>query len=142
MALIGLRPALDAAGVAPSARVVTAAPAAGDPALPALAVIPAIEGALANAHLEASDIDLWEVNEAFAVKVIGVMRHFEVAHARINVLGGAIAFGHPFAASGAILLVHMLTALEARGARRGLLALAGAGGVAEAMIIERIEVAP
>ena len=137
VALLGSQQGLDAAGLQPLTRVLVAVPAAGDPDLPALAVIPAIERALREARLEPGDIDLWEINEAFAVKVVAAMRHFDIDLERMNVLGGAIAFGHPFAASGAILLAHLLVALEAQGAHRGLLAIAGAGGVAEAMIVER-----
>jgi acetyl-CoA C-acetyltransferase len=120
----------------PSARVIGFASAAGDPAQPALAVVPAIEGALAEAGLEAGDIGRWEINEAFAVKVVACIRRFGLDAGRINVNGGAIAFGHPFSASGAILVVHLLAELARSEARYGVAAIAGAGGVGEAMVFE------
>ncbi len=133
---VGPETAMAAAGAAPLARVLAVQAAAGDPSLPALAVIPAIEGALKAAGLAATEIDRWEINEAFAVKVVACIRHFGLDRGQVNVNGGAIAFGHPFAASGAILLVHLLEELRRSGARYGLAAIAGAGGLGEAMVVE------
>lgn len=128
----------DAKSVLPRvARVASHAAAAADPAYPPLAIVPAIERVLSSAGLSPGDIDLWEINEAFAAKVVLASRHFELNRERVNVHGGAIAYGHAFAASGAILLVHLVEALGASGARYGLAAIAGAGGLGEAMIVER-----
>jgi acetyl-CoA C-acetyltransferase len=135
-ALIGSMAAVQA-GLRPLARIVAAGAAAGDPAVPAAAVIPAIERTLAAAGVAPHDIDRWEINEAFAVKVIAAMRHFGLDHTRVNVNGGAIAYGHPFSASGAILIPHLVAELRAGGGRYGLAAIAGAGGLGEAMLLER-----
>ncbi|MCC7365048.1 MAG: thiolase family protein [Dehalococcoidia bacterium] len=124
------------AGV-PLARVVAWGTAAADPAMPALAVIPAVERALAATGLSAAEIDRWEINEAFAVKVVAAARHFDIDPARLDVNGGAIACGHPFGASGAIILLHLVDELRRSGRRYGVAAIAGAGGLGEAVVVER-----
>ena len=121
----------------PIARILGCAVAAGDPNYPALAVVPAVEQALTGAGLSVADIGCWEVNEAFAVKVVAIARHLAIDPGRLNVNGGAIAFGHPFGASGAITLLHLVHELHRSRSRFGVAAIAGAGGLGEAMVIER-----
>jgi len=93
---------------------------------------------LARAGLKVEDIDLWEVNEAFAVVVTKFIRDLKLDPAKINVNGGAIALGHPIGATGAILIGTVLDELERRNARRGLITMCAAGGMAPAIIIERV----
>jgi acetyl-CoA C-acetyltransferase len=85
-----------------------------------------------------ADIDLFEVNEAFAVVPLKFMRDLDIDPAIVNVNGGAIALGHPIGATGAIILGTLLDELERRGLQTGLVTLCAAGGMAPAMIIERI----
>ena len=124
-------------GLTPLARIVAYAEAAREPARFTLAPILAIERVLARAGLTARDIDLFEINEAFAVVTLGAMRAFDLPHEKVNVNGGAIALGHPLGASGARILVTLLHALQARGKKRGLATLCIGGGEAVAMIVER-----
>lgn len=103
-----------------------------------IAPVGAIERVLDKARLKLSDIDLVELNEAFASQCLACMCELGLDHARVNVHGGAIALGHPIGASGARILVTLLHALADRGLRRGLAALCLGGGEAVAMIIERV----
>lgn len=135
--VVGSLDALTNAGVEPVARVVASASVGGDPAYPAQAVVPAIERALAKAEMTTAGVDRWEINEAFASKVVACIHRFGLDHARVNVNGGAIGYGHPFAASGAILVVHALAELQRSGVSTALAAIAGAGGIGEAMVLER-----
>lgn len=123
----------------PLARIRGRGTAGGDPRYPALAVVPAVERALEAAGLHARQVDRWEVNEAFAVKLVALVRQLRLDPARVNVNGGAVAFGHPFGASGAICLVHLVHELRRSGGRYGVAAIAGAGGLGEAMVIERLD---
>jgi len=127
--------ALASAGVDPLARVRATATAAGDPAYPALAVVPAIRAALARAGLGAGAIERWEINEAFAVKVVACIEAFDLDPARVNPWGGALSYGHPFSASGAILVAHLLAALSGGEVALGMAAVAGAGGMGEALCL-------
>ena len=102
-----------------------------------MAPIDAVRKVLAAAQLIAADVDLFEVNEAFAVVVLAAIGALGLDPARVNVNGGAIALGHPIGASGARVLVTLLHALEQRGLRRGLATLCLGGGEAVAMVIER-----
>lgn len=120
----------------PLARVVALADAAGDPAETPVAAVTAAERALGAARLGADAIARWDVNEAFAAKVIAFQRAFELAPGTLNATGGALAYGHPFAASGATSLLHLILDLRRRGGGLGLAAIAGAGGAGEAAIIE------
>ena len=97
----------------------------------------AIEGVLAKASLTLADIDLVELNEAFAAQCLACMKLLGLSHEKTNVHGGAIALGHPIGASGARVLVTLLHVLAARGVRRGLVSLCLGGGNAVAMIVER-----
>jgi acetyl-CoA C-acetyltransferase len=124
-------------GPAPLARVVAAATAGRAPAEFPVAPIDAIRRVLDRAGLRAGDVDLWEINEAFAVVVLAAIDDLGLDPARVNVHGGAIALGHPIGASGARVLVTLLSALKQHGLRRGGAALCLGGGEAIAMIVER-----
>lgn len=102
------------------------------------APVPAAQKLLSRLGLATNDIDLWEVNEAFAVVPMAFMRELGVAHDRMNVNGGACALGHPIGASGARILVTLLCALEGRGLKRGLAAICIGGGEGTAMVLERV----
>jgi acetyl-CoA C-acetyltransferase len=122
----------------PLARIVASAVSGLDPRDLFLAPIGAIRAALAQARLSPDDIDLYEINEAFAAQMLGCCRGLEVDLAKVNVHGGAIALGHPIGASGARVLVTLLHALERHDKRRGLAALCLGGGNAVAMIVDRV----
>ncbi|MFQ5730680.1 MAG: acetyl-CoA C-acetyltransferase [Planctomycetaceae bacterium] len=102
-----------------------------------IAPVDAVRGALKKAGLTAADIDLFEINEAFASQMLACVRELQLDPAKVNVNGGAIALGHPIGASGARVLVTLLAALKRRGMKRGLAALCLGGGNAVAMIVER-----
>ena len=124
-------------GLAPRARIIASAVAGRAPEDFPVAPIDAVRKVLAAAQLIAADVDLFEVNEAFAVVVLAAIGALGLDPARVNVNGGAIALGHPIGASGARVLVTLLHALEQRGLRRGLATLCLGGGEAVAMVIER-----
>jgi acetyl-CoA C-acetyltransferase len=121
----------------PMARVVSYASAGVDPRVMGLGPIPAIERALEKANLTLQDIDLFELNEAFAAQSLAVTGRLGLDASLINVNGGAIALGHPIGASGARVLVTLLYEMRRRDARRGLAALCIGGGQGIAMIVER-----
>jgi len=125
-------------GLKPRARVVATANVGDDPTLMLNAPGPAARKILARAGLSIDDIDLWEVNEAFAVVVEKFIRDLGIDREKINVNGGAIALGHPIGATGAVLIGTLLDELERRDLRRGLVTMCAAGGMAPAMIIERV----
>jgi len=102
------------------------------------APIPATKLALKRAGMRASDIDLFEVNEAFAPVVLAWMRELDAPHEKVNVNGGAIALGHPIGATGTRLMATMLNELERTGGRYGLQAMCEGGGVANVTIVERL----
>ncbi|WP_458317748.1 thiolase family protein [Mycolicibacterium brisbanense] len=125
-------------GLRPRARIHTATVVGSDPLYMLTGVIPATEKVLARAGLTISDIDLFEVNEAFAPVVLAWAADTGADLAKTNVNGGAIAIGHPLGASGARLMTTLVNALEQRGARYGLQTMCEAGGMANATIIERL----
>jgi acetyl-CoA C-acetyltransferase len=124
-------------GVKPLARIVAYASAAVDPRIMGIGPVPAVRKALERAGLGLEAIDLFELNEAFAAQSLAVLRELNLDPARVNVNGGAIALGHPIGASGARILVTLLHALAARGAKRGLAGLCIGGGQGVAMVVER-----
>ncbi|HUO85914.1 MAG TPA: acetyl-CoA C-acetyltransferase [Thermoanaerobaculia bacterium] len=126
-------------GREPLARIVAHSSHAQEPKWFTTAPAKAVGGALARAGLEPGDIDLWEVNEAFAVVALAFLKDLGLDHERVNVRGGAVALGHPIGASGARILVTLLSAMAERGARRGCAAICIGGGEATAMIVERSE---
>jgi len=129
---------VEKAGMKPRARVVATANMGDDPTLMLNAPVPAAKKVLERAGLRKEDIDVWEVNEAFAVVVEKFIRDLDLDRARVNPNGGAIALGHPIAATGAILIGTALDELERSGGRYGLITMCAAGGMAPAIIIERI----
>jgi len=124
-------------GIEPLARIVTTAVAGVDPNCMGLGPIPATQKALARAGLRIDDIDLVELNEAFASQSLACVRELEIAPQRVNVNGGAIALGHPLGCSGARILVTLLHAMHARGAKRGLATMCIGVGQGIATIVER-----
>lgn len=131
------RPAAESAGLTIRARVLGHASHAQAPALFPTAPVPAARRLLDRLGWTAKDVDLWEVNEAFAVVPMAFMRELGVPHEKMNVNGGACALGHPIGASGARIIVTLLNALERRGLRRGLAAICIGGGEGTAIAIER-----
>lgn len=125
-------------GLKPIAKILAMATAAKKPEYFTTAPIDAIPKVLKNANLTLNDIDLFEVNEAFAVVSLAAEKMLGIPHEKMNVNGGAVALGHPIGASGARILVTLLNALEQRGLKRGLAAICLGGGEAVAMIVERI----
>ena len=110
---------------------------ASDPQV-ATAPISAARNALQRAHWNSGDVDLWEVNEAFAVVALAFMRDLKLTPDKVNIRGGAISLGHPIGCSGARILVTLLAALRERGARRGLAAICIGGGEGLAAAVELI----
>src|SRR5690606_30530015 len=137
--LIASPEAAEARGWTPRARVVTAVNMGDDPTLMLNAPVPAAKKALDRAGLTVDDIDLWEINEAFAVVAEKFIRDLDLDRAKVNVNGGAMALGHPIAATGAMLIGTVLDELERTGGRYGLVTMCAAGGMAPAVIIERLE---
>jgi len=126
-------------GLRARARFVDFAVVGDDPTMMLTAIIPATEMVLDRAGLTLADIDLFEVNEAFASVPLAWMRELGVTSDRVNVNGGAIALGHPLGCSGTRLMTTLLHELERRGGRYGLQVMCEAGGQANATIIERID---
>ncbi|PYQ32312.1 MAG: acetyl-CoA C-acetyltransferase [Acidobacteria bacterium] len=125
-------------GLKPMARIVAQATSAQEPEWFTTAPAKSIEIALRRAKMSVKDIDLFEVNEAFAVVALAAMEDAKIPLDRMNVNGGAVALGHPIGASGARILVTLLYALENRNLKRGLAAICIGGGEAAAMIVERL----
>jgi acetyl-CoA C-acetyltransferase len=125
-------------GWKPRAKVVAWANMGDSPTLMLNAPVPAARKVLEKAGLALDDIDLFEINEAFAVVAERFMRKLELDRDKVNVNGGAIALGHPIGATGSILIGTILDELERRGKKRGLVTMCAAGGMAPAIIIERI----
>jgi acetyl-CoA C-acetyltransferase len=128
----------DKHGLKPRARIVAMAEIGDDPTLMLNAPVPAAKKVLAKAGLTKDDIDVWEVNEAFAVVVEKFIRDLDLDRAKVNPNGGSIALGHPIAGTGAILIGTALDELERTGGRYGLVTMCAAGGMAPAIIIERV----
>jgi acetyl-CoA C-acetyltransferase len=125
-------------GMTPRARIVTYANIGDCPTLMLNAPVPAIRKVLARAGLAVGDIDLWEINEAFAVVTEKAIRDLDLDRDKVNVNGGAMALGHPIGGTGSILIGTVLDELERTGGRFGLVTMCAAGGMAPAVIIERI----
>ncbi len=125
-------------GLKPRARVVAMANAGDSPTLMLNAPVPAARKILRKTGMELADIDLFEVNEAFAVVAEKFIRDLDLDREKVNVNGGAMALGHPIGATGAILIGSILDELERRDLERGLVTMCAAGGMAPAIIIERI----
>jgi acetyl-CoA C-acetyltransferase len=124
-------------GLMPMARIVGYAGAALAPEWFTMAPVEAITLVLKKTGLSLGDIDLFEINEAFSAVSLAINRELGLDHKRVNVNGGAVALGHPIGATGARILTTLLYAMEARGARRGLVSLCIGGGEALAVVVER-----
>jgi acetyl-CoA C-acetyltransferase len=127
-----------AKGVRPLARVLAYATAGVEPKYMGMGPVPAVTRALERAGLRPGDVDLFELNEAFAVQSLAVVRELRIDPDRVNVHGGAIALGHPIGASGARVLTTLVHALARRQATLGLAALCVGGGMGVAMLVERV----
>lgn len=138
LVLVGSESAGARAGLTPRARVVATATSGADSTIMLTGPVPATEKVLARAGLGINDIDLFELNEAFASVVLNYQRHFGIADELVNVNGGAIAMGHPLGATGAMLTGTMVDELERRGVGRALITLCIGAGMGVATIIERI----
>jgi acetyl-CoA C-acetyltransferase len=136
--LIGSAEAGKVAGLKPRARIRSFATIGSEPTIMLTGPVEASRKALRNAGMEASDIDLWEINEAFASVVRYCMDNLKIPHDKINVNGGAIAMGHPLGATGAMLLGTVLDELERRNLHTALIALCIGAGMGVATVIERI----
>jgi len=136
--LVGSEAAGAKAGLAPRARVVASAVSGADSTIMLTGPMPASEKALALAGLTVDDIDLFELNEAFASVVLNFQKKLNIPDEKLNVNGGAIAMGHPLGATGAIITGTMVDELERRGAKRALITLCIGGGMGIATIIERV----
>jgi acetyl-CoA C-acetyltransferase len=128
----------DKHGLKPRARVVAYANVGDDPTLMLNAPVPAAKKVLEKAGLTKDDIDVWEINEAFAVVAEKFIRDLDLDREKVNINGGAMALGHPIGATGSILIGTALDELERSGGRYGLVTMCAAGGMAPAIIIERI----
>src|SRR3954452_18909017 len=125
-------------GLTPRARILAAAVSGADPTIMLTGPAPASRKALAKAGLTVEDIDLYEINEAFAAVAMRFMRELDLPHEKVNVNGGAIALGHPLGATGAMLLGPLVDELERRDLRYGLATLCVGGGMGIAPVVERI----
>ena len=125
-------------GLKPLAKIVSMANHSHEPKYFTTAPVPAMKKALEKAGWGVDDVDLWEVNEAFAVVPMIAMKELGVSHDKLNVNGGACAMGHPIGASGARVIVTLLNAMEQRGAKKGLASLCIGGGEGIAMTVERV----
>ena len=136
--LIGSEAAAKAHGFQPRARIVATALSGADPTIMLTGPMPATRKALAKAGLTIDQIDLFEVNEAFAAVPMKFMKEFKVPHDKVNVNGGAIALGHPLGATGAMILGTLIDELHRRQLRYGLATLCVGGGMGIATIVERV----
>jgi acetyl-CoA C-acetyltransferase len=123
-------------GRKPLARILSFASTGVDPAIMGMGPVPAVQKALDRAKLKASDIDLFELNEAFAVQAVAVVKELGLSCDKVNTRGGAISLGHPIGASGARVLTTLIYALRAKGGGKGVAALCIGGGMGIAMVIE------
>ncbi|NEC14536.1 acetyl-CoA C-acetyltransferase [Streptomyces sp. SID8014] len=138
LTLIGDRRTGEHLGLAPRARIVATAVTGAEPTVMLTGPVPATRKVLAKAGLTSEDIDLFELNEAFAAVVMKWQRDLEIPDEKVNVNGGAIALGHPLGATGAMILGTVLDELERTGGRRGLVTLCAGAGTGIATVIERL----
>jgi acetyl-CoA C-acetyltransferase len=136
--LIGTKEAGEKAGLKPRARIRSFASIGSEPTIMLTGPSFAAERALAKAGMKKEDLDLWELNEAFASVVLRFMDVLDIPHDKINVCGGAIAMGHPLGATGAMIIGTLLDEMERRGAGTGLVTLCIGAGMGTATIIERV----
>ncbi len=127
----------DELGLQPLARIASYATAGLDPAIMGMGPVPASQRALQRAGWKAADLDLLEINEAFAAQACAVHNEMGWDTSKVNVNGGAIAIGHPIGASGCRILVTLLHEMKRRGAKRGIASLCIGGGMGVALTVER-----
>lgn len=137
-ALVASTDWIRAHGVTPRARIRAAAAVGSEPIIMLTAPGPAAERCLEKAGMKAADVDLWEINEAFAAVPLKTMRDLDLDPARVNVNGGAIAFGHPIGATGAMLISTVLDELERTDGSVGMVTMCTGGGMGTATIVERV----
>jgi acetyl-CoA C-acetyltransferase len=138
LVLIGNEKAGKDMGLKPRARIVATAVSGADPTIMLVGPAPAMKKALARAGMKKEQIDLWEINEAFASVAMRFMRDMDISHEITNVNGGAIAMGHPLGATGAMILGTIIDELERRNLRYGACTLCVGGGMGIATIVERL----
>ena len=138
LVLIGSESAGTSQGLTPRARIVATATSGADPVIMLTGPTPATKKVLDRAGLTVDDIDLFELNEAFASVVLKFQKDLNIPDEKLNVNGGAIAMGHPLGATGAMIMGTMVDELERRNARRALVTLCIGGGMGVATIIERV----
>ena len=136
--LIGSEKAGNDLGLTPRARVVETTVLSTDPIIMLTGPGPAAKKCLKKAGLTPDDIDLWEINEAFASVALRYMKDLDISHEITNVVGGAIAMGHPLGATGGCLVSAMVDELERRNLKRAMLSLCVGGGMGISTIIERV----
>ena len=125
-------------GLKPRARIVSGATSGSEPTIMLTGPTPATKKLLANVKLSPKDIDLFELNEAFASVVLKYQKDLDIPDDKLNVLGGSIAMGHPLGATGAMILGTMVDELERRNAKRAVVTLCVGGGMGVATLIERV----
>lgn len=136
--LVGTKEAGERAGLKPRARIKAMASVGSEPTIMLTGPVPVTAKVLKKAGMEASDVDVWELNEAFAAVVLRLMQAYNIDHNDINVNGGAIAMGHPLGATGAMILGTVLDELERSNKETALATLCVGGGMGTATIIERV----
>ncbi|MDG1416961.1 MAG: acetyl-CoA C-acyltransferase, partial [Maricaulis sp.] len=136
--LIGSKEAGEKAGIKPRARIRATASIGSDPTIMLTGPVPVTAKALKKAGMDVGDVDLWELNEAFAAVVLRLMQAYDIDHSIMNVNGGAIAMGHPLGATGAMILGTVLDELERSDKETALATLCVGGGMGTATIIERV----
>jgi acetyl-CoA C-acetyltransferase len=136
--LVASKEYCDRHGLKPRVRIIATANMGDDPTLMLNAPVPAAKKVLEKAGLTLDDIDLFEINEAFAVVAAKFVRDLDLDWEKVNVNGGAIALGHPIGATGSMLIGTMVDELERQDKKRGLVTMCAAGGMAPAIIVERV----
>lgn len=138
MTLVASEEAIKKYNLKPQVKIISQAAYAMEPTKFALAPVGAITKSLVKANLKIDDIDLFEINEAFSLVTLAVMKELSIPHNKVNVNGGAVALGHPIGASGARLLTTLIYEMKRRNSRYGLVSLCIGGGEAVALIVENI----
>lgn len=125
-------------GIEPKARIIGSAVTALSPEIMGMGPVDSVAKVLSQAGMKLGDIDLFEINEAFAAQVVACQRELNIPIDKLNINGGAIAIGHPFGATGARITNTIINSLEEHDLERGLISMCVGGGQGMAMIVERI----
>ncbi len=134
--LIASEAAIKALGLVPEAEILCSKTVRVNPSFSPLGALSAVKGILKSMDLPAEDVDYYEVNEAFAVKTYSLMRHLNLPREKVNPLGGTLAYGHPYGATGALLITHLVSAMKS--GETGIAAMGVAGGLGIATAIRRV----